>query len=506
MKQEEREFLIEQVLKVIQREKGNEDYNYYGDFFSECNKFHLTEKDFRQTVLRLAFERFGAVVEQDPELHIPNLSKFVDLFGHRCYNLFQLGRVLFEHPSKSEEYLEDVVFIKHDVTFLTSNSSLGLDISRLFKAEEDPYNRYLRIAYRLNRKLPFRIGNELFQSLPELLEKAALDFGLHSNLANEFKRGRLQIWIEESQKHLSGLPEGNDDHDFLSFVYRLDKNYPFYLGETPVFTPNELVEICKKEVKSWPHLFQFIENGQITIWLNAIGKKDWAEDLSKDQNMVDQLDYLQGTDKEMTRVQLLLQKIEPEFIPVLKPKTQVVSLNSISRKDIFEQRVTVILSTKGYVIANVSVDREVEGVVGPNPKLYFHDLSGHLEDQIRFTVDPSQLTRNKVYQFTVFVETVFETLEIKVELKVVFPIVNFFIENLKYVLLFAFLFGVSRALVGIEFPDWLSFYGSYFLEWQDMAFIPFNYYYFGGIFFILIIALLFTTIWIIKKYQRYGGE
>src|SRR5690606_8143999 len=128
----------------------------------------LTEKQFRQTVLRMAFERFGAVVEEDPELHIPNLSRFVDLFGTRCYNIYQLGRVLFDSPSKSEEYLEDVVFIKHDVTLLSSNSSLGLEISRLFKAETDHYNRFLRITYRLNKNLPFRVGNDLFKNIWEL--------------------------------------------------------------------------------------------------------------------------------------------------------------------------------------------------------------------------------------------------------------------------------------------------------------------------------------------------
>lgn len=506
MKQEERDSLIEQVLKVIQREKGNEDFNYYGDFFSECNKFHLTEKQFRQTVLRLAFERFGAVVEVDPELHIPNLSKFIDLFGHRCYNLFQLGRVLFEHPSKSEEYLEDVVLIKHDVTLLSSNSSLGLDISRLFKAETDPQNRFLRISYRLNGKLPFRIGNEIFQNLPEMLEKSALDFGLHSNLANEFKRGRLQIWMEESHQEISGFPDGKDEPDFLRFVYRLDNSYPFYLKETPVLTPYGLVEICKKEVESWHHLFQFIENGQIAIWLKEIGKEDWVEDISKDQTLVNQLHYLQGADQEMTQVQLLLQKIEPEFIPVLKPKTQVVNLISISKKEVFEQVVPVTLAGKGFVIADVSVDQEIEGVEGLSHNLFFHDLSGHLEDQIRFRVDPSKLTRNKLYRFTVFVETVFETLEIKVELRVVFPLANFFIENIKYVLLFASLFAVSRALVGIEFPEWLNFYGDYFLNWDDLSFIPFQFYYLGGIFFVLIVALFFTTFWILKKSHRYGEE
>src|SRR5690554_5350292 len=144
MTTEEKDTLIKQVIKIIQREKGNEDHNYFGSFFNDCQRYAISESEFNKVVLRPAFERYGGLLEDDPEAHIPNFNKFVDIFEKRCYNTLQLGRVLFDHPSKSEEYLEDDVFIKHDVTLLSSSSSLGLEVARIFKAERNPDLRYLK--------------------------------------------------------------------------------------------------------------------------------------------------------------------------------------------------------------------------------------------------------------------------------------------------------------------------------------------------------------------------
>src|SRR5690606_37987595 len=108
-----------------------------------------------------------------------------------------------EHPSKSEEYLEDDTFIKHDVTLLTSSSTIGLEVARIFKTEKDADLRYLKIIYSLNKKLPYRVGNEVFGQLNEMVERGASDYSFHSLLANDFLKGKLQIWLRETAPEIA---------------------------------------------------------------------------------------------------------------------------------------------------------------------------------------------------------------------------------------------------------------------------------------------------------------
>lgn len=505
MTTEEKNALIAQVVKTIHKEKGNEDYNYFGSFFNDCHKYGVSESEFNKVVLRPAFERYEGLLEDDPEITIPNRNRFVDLFDKRCYNPLQLARVLFEHPSKSEEYLEDDTFIKHDVTLLTSSSTIGLEVARIFKTEKDADLRYLKIIYSLNKKLPYRVGNEVFGQLNEMVERGASDYSFHSLLANDFLKGKLQIWLRETAPEIAAtLPLGNEYTDFLTFVYFRNSQYPMYLYGKRVAGAADLLAAAKSEIELWPVLYDHIANGQLEIWFNAIGKPEWVDGTYEELERLETITFLDDEDKKFALVQGLIQRMDPNAVPQLKPEAEKISLPSIQHKSPFEHTLSIRLANQGFEKAVVSIYPEVEGIKLHTEQIYFHDLSGRTTNDINLSIDPQQLIRNKVYNLTLSVEAIHQTLKIPIDLKVTFPTRYFIKENVILSLIMMAFFGFIRYLLSLEFPDWIRNYNGSFLSVEEILYNPEPFYIFGGIFLLFLLGIFLSAFIVIRKFWNYG--
>jgi len=311
MTAEDKDTFIKQVASVIEQQKGSEFYSYYSQLINECNTYGLTEEEFNTLILKKAFQLYVSELKKNPEDKVENRNRFVEPFGERCYNPLQLARSLFNHPHKSEEYLDDASLIKHDIAHL-SDSSKALEFGRIFKSEADPYKRYLKIIYKLHNKLPYRIGNNVSETFKELLQKGFQHHDFYDELVDEFINGRLQIWLRETDpENAAKLGEGFGYEDFLKFIYKVDPNYPFYLNDRLFLTPADLVVEAQKNLSFWEDFYRHVENGQLPIWFDSIGKEQWNRQYQSNTGVIANSGYHDEQETKLAVVQSLICTIDP---------------------------------------------------------------------------------------------------------------------------------------------------------------------------------------------------
>src|SRR5690606_23960542 len=102
------------------------------------------------------------------------------------------------------------------------------------------------------------------------------------------------------------------------------------------------------------------------------------------------------------------------------------------------------------------------------------------------------------------IQTAYQTISIPIELKVVFPMKEFLIENLKFAGMFAGFFGLVRALLAIQFPDWLNNTFPTFFKFDIFYWNPAGFYLFGFLLILFILGLVGSSIFILKRFLRYG--
>lgn len=504
MTADEKESLVRNTLAILQREKGSEVFNYYGELYNECQKYGLGETAFMKSVLPLAFGRFE-LEEKDPEEVIPNLNRHVTLFGIKCYNNLKLARTLFDHPHQAMEYLEDATLLKHDVTKLSGDSNLGLELGRIFKSETIPANRYLKVIYFLHPKLPFRIESTEVQTIDEFVLNCFRSYTYFKQAAYEFQHGRLQLWLNQADPATaSKLNGGQSFYDFLVFVYKTQENLPYYIGDELFLRPEDLLKKANANLDFWPWVYESLENNQIWIWLENLGHEGWETEHLDASIAIDDLDYLGEEDRNLAKVQALLQIIDEKIPkPTLIPDVEKVTLTGIKSQSAFQNKIVVRLGEKGFVKAKVSLDTEIEGVFLETDFMEFHHLSGLSENVISITVDPKEFVRNKVYSCKLMIETLNQTLVIPIELKVVFPLKDFALENLKYAGIFGAFFGLIRFLLYLQYPEWLSYSFGTFLALDIFQIEPTPFYAFAGLILLFVLGLFISGFLILKKYLGY---
>jgi len=200
----------------------------------------------------------------------------IQLFGQEIKSLSKLGEVLFFNRMKALRYLEDHIFLKENINYL-SNQNVDLTIGFLdtYKAERDPEKRFLRIAYQLNKRLPFTIDNEHFATLNNLLQKGWQNYDFFEAIYNKFATGHLQLWINQCFPELVGfLPKKKTFPDFLYFIYSFNPQYPFYIGRELFLRPDDIAVSAKKDVTLWPIILKSIQDEQLFTWLERTGRSE----------------------------------------------------------------------------------------------------------------------------------------------------------------------------------------------------------------------------------------
>ncbi|MFD2584932.1 hypothetical protein ACFSR6_20715 [Pedobacter vanadiisoli] len=383
----------------------------------------------------------------------------INLFGQEVKSLSKLGEVLFNNHTKALRYLEDHIFLKENINYL-SNQNVDLTMSFLetYNAEPDAEKRFLKIIYQLNKGLPFKVEGELFTKLSDLLEKGWQDYDFFESIYKRFATGYLQLWIKQCFPELVGiLPKEKSFKDFLYFIYSFNPEYPFYIGQELFHTPEDIAEAAKKESRLWLVLIKSIQDEQILTWLERTGRgaiitayieqTKFLIDHEKNQN-----------DLSRSLIQKLIEIIQPEVeLPSLSVSVDQLNFLGIESKPLL-QPITVSLSNAGFVKATVLLDQQIDGIVIEQGYVSFFDLEHAKDITLHLNIDPLKLIKNRLYNLNLNIKTNYQSLSIPISVKTVFPLKTFSFYLLKYSLFTSIFFGFIRILIVAANGDnnWLA--------------------------------------------------
>ena len=382
----------------------------------------------------------------------------IHIFGAEVRSLEKLGEVLFGNRVKAIKYLEDGVFLKENVTYLShQNVDLAMDMMELHAGDQDAERRFLRVCYQLNSRLPFRIGVASFSTVVEILERGWINHDFFLDIYRNFSIGHLQIWIYRLFPELASLlPSINNFPNFLSFLYDLNSNYPFYVGKELFLQPGDIVSKARKAGAFWKPLLASIDDNLLVIWLERKGMGQLMSNFKIKTSALRAVEK-PSDDLSMYLVQKFLEALEPEVeVPSISVSVDKVSFLSIQAKPLL-QPIVVSLETKGYVRVTVGLDRDIPGITVSKTRFSLSDLHGEASVTLYFNVDPSKLIKNNLYTLSIIIHTDYQLIKIPVSLKTVFPVWGFALSLLKYGLLGAIFFGMIRLLVATASPQsgWL---------------------------------------------------
>lgn len=372
----------------------------------------------------------------------------INVFGQEVKSLSKLGEVLFNNRTKALKYLEDHIFLKENINYL-SNQNVDLTMSFLdtYSTERDPEKRFLKIVYQLNKSLPFKVGDEHFTTLSDLLEKGWQNYDFFEAIYNKFVAGHLQLWIKQCLPELVDvLPKEKSFKDFLYFIYSFNPEYPFYIGQELFLTPEDIAEAAKRESRLWLVLIKSIQDEQLFTWLERTGRGAIIlAYIEQTKFLIDQ--EKNQHDLSCGLIQKLIEIIQPEVeLPSLSVSVDQLNFLGIESKPLF-QPITISLSNVGFVKATVSLDQQIDGIVIEQGYVSFFDLEQSNSITLHLNIDPLKLVKNRLYTFKLIIKTNYQTLSIPISVKTVFPLKIFSIYLLKYAFLSSVFFGFIRILI-----------------------------------------------------------
>ncbi|RZM18028.1 MAG: hypothetical protein EOO88_41790, partial [Pedobacter sp.] len=197
----------------------------------------------------------------------------INMFGQEVRSLEKLGEVLYTNRTKALKYLDDSVFLKENVTYLShQNVDLAMELMDIYGSERNTERRYLKICYQLNATLPFSFAGASYDSLESLFEQGWTKHEVFLGIYEKFSAGHLQIWIQKRFiDKIAILPVGDSFRDFLYFLYTLNPDYPFYLKGELFGHPDELVLRARSDAEFWMPLLTSVDDSLLPIWLERKG-------------------------------------------------------------------------------------------------------------------------------------------------------------------------------------------------------------------------------------------
>lgn len=371
----------------------------------------------------------------------------INLFGQEIKSLSKLGEVLFNSRTKALRYLEDHIFLKENINYLSNqNVDLTMDFLDIYNTERDPEKRFLKIVYQLNKSLPFKVGKEYFATLNDLLQKGWQDYDLFESIYKCFAAGHLQLWINQCFPKLVKLPKEKSLKDFLSFIYSFNPEYPIYIGRELFLTPEDIVVRAKKESTLWPILLKSIQDEHLFTWMEKTGRNNIISAYKEQAKSL--IDYEKNEhDLACGLIQILIEIIQPDIeLPRLVVSVEQLSFLGIESKPLF-QPITISLNNTGFVKATVLLDQKMDGIAIEQGYVSFFDLENAKDITLNLSIDPLKLVKNKLYNVKLNIKTKCQLLSIPISVKTVFPIKTFSFYLLKYALLTSIFFGFIRVLI-----------------------------------------------------------
>lgn len=433
-----------------------------------------------------------------------NQDTAVIWLDEKAASLEQMGDISYRKIEETKYAIRNTNALPPLVTLITKNAARNEEYMEIIQGEADLEKRYLRVIYHLNPSLPFRFNGKEYVNITLLLNDACTSAPSFWALVTVFRKNHIHIWVHES-----GSPEVNklltersELIDLLSFLYKIDSNYPFYLLNTKYDSPLALVEDARSSGKHWHDLANAIDHGTIGVWF-----KETGHDVVTQQKQIK--DYMERsglfTDEERrkTVVQGMINIINGAApLPKIECSTTSVLLPALEAGKPFEQVITMKLINEGFVKTSVYLENAVPGITINTISAVFHSQENAFQHDVVLTINPLLLVKDKQYECSLVINSIFEKITIPVAVKTVFPKKAFGITLLKYAFFLALFFGVVRYLFGAIIP------GSSDIS-SDLSYLSFTD---PGRFpaaallilvpFLLLIAGLYYLVVIIKKAEK----
>jgi hypothetical protein len=421
----------------------------YAYFAPQCVQHEIAEDEFYKDILRPAYKRALPAPEEDHDPMNRN-GNSVKIFGESIHSLKRLGSVLFEDPAREKIYFEDVTFLKGHVDSL-EDADTAISYTLLYRSEHDTEKRYLKICYRLNPALPYRITGELFGNLDELLTAGFKSRSLMNHIYQDYGHGKLHIWLNtRDPEQFPMIPDEKSVVSFLGFVYQVNNQYPFYIEQELFTTPLELVTKAQQDLSFWEKLSKYSHNGNLFVWFDALGHTDWRMKFQDAATSVQQDDMIDQEGKICAIIQQLLYIIEPEAArPMIEVGKTKIEILNIPATESMEIRVKLSLKTLGFVQVRVALETVLDGISLNKDYTVLFDLNGQTDDEIILVVDPQRLAKNTEHQTVLKISSPYQLICVPIRLMTVFPIRTFVIHMIRYALLGALFFGFFRWFLSV---------------------------------------------------------
>ena len=383
----------------------------------------------------------------------------VEWLGKKASSLSKLGTISFDNKDDAKYFLRNGNYLPGLVTALTKSASKADEFARIIEEEFDSEKRYLKILYKLNPNLPFRLEDELFTEVSVLLQKACETSQGYQALLESYRKGILQIWIQEADPLVaSNLSAQYDLNSFLRFLYKTDVTLPFFIENHRFLTPDSLAEYARKDFSIWPAVAESMAAKNIHEWFIGIGKEDWNDQITDSYAFLSHAGYYSEPEIRLAMVQALFHIInllsDKPRLEIDQKKVQHLSINGgVS----LNHTINISLKNEGYVKVKVYFKFLKEGISLNKDILKFNNLEGKTTDKIDIIIDTFLLQKEQLYNLELVVSSVYEDIIIPVEIKVIFPKKAYITKLVLYGLMTAFYFGAFRFLLGIflNYNGWL---------------------------------------------------
>ncbi|TKK71527.1 hypothetical protein FC093_00430 [Ilyomonas limi] len=425
----------------------------------------------------------------------------VEWLGEMAHSLEEMGDISLRKPEDARYFLRNTNYLVPSITMLTKSPSKADEFSKIIENEPNLDKRYLKVLYRLNRELPFRLNSQDFATINTLFDKTATGYALFVAASEQYSKGHIHIWLNETDAiNADKLTGGFDYNSFLKFLYKINNTHPFYIGSLRFDSPEQLVQQAQTDASLWSKIAEAIMGGQIQAWLIGSGREEWVYAYNKQSAIINGYTIYTDAEKQLAAVQALIQIIDKNAPgPILVSDQQKVTLLSVEGSRTVHYTVHLRLVSAGFTKADIYIDNPIDGISLNNRYFTFWSQNGETDCLLTVTIAALQLIKNKTYTTNIHVDTAFQNLVIPLQVKVVFPLKAYLIQVLKYALFGALFFVLIRYITGIlaNQPSWFNAgvaAGSY-------SYLPQHYVaYFAGL--VLLAGGLIGAIFLIRKWEK----
>src|SRR4051812_15582185 len=377
-----------------------------------------------------------------------------------AHSLEEMGEISLRKPEDARYFLRNTNYLVPNITLLTKSPSKADEFSRIIENEPNLDKRYLKVLYRLNKELPFRLNNEDFATVKDLFDKTAIDYAHFVAASEQYSKGHIHIWLEETDPiHADKLTSDYDYNSFLKFLYSINNYHPFYLDGLRFDTPEQLVQQAQTDAPLWSKIADATTNGQLQVWLNSIGWEDGVNAYDRYLQTINEYAIYTDEEKQLAAVQALIKIIDKNASdPIIVSDQQKVALLSIEGSKTVQHTIHLRLVNTGFTKADIFLDNKIDGISLNSRQFSFWSQGGETDRTLTITIPALQLVKNKTYATNIHIDTAFQNLVIPVQVKVVFPLKAYLLQVLKYALLGALFFVLVRYVTGVlaQVPSWFT--------------------------------------------------